>query len=107
MRVFGFRSRSETHRDWSRCVLPRPTLPWRKNGLYAFPGASAVPAAAAQVKRLHGPTTKLSKVYLGFSPRSLATRRPWRVASAETAWGSGGGAGWTGVAAAADAGRAS
>src|SRR5699024_11958510 len=50
-----------------RWVLPNPTPPYTNKGLSDFAGASATANDAACAKRLAAPTTKVSKVYLGFS----------------------------------------
>src|SRR6202051_4549694 len=55
-----------------RWVLPRPTPPYRKSGLYALPGASATARQAAWAKRLELPTTNVLKVNAGLSRESLA-----------------------------------
>ena len=47
-------------------VLPKPTPPYKKSGLYDVAGASATANAAACANLLLFPTTKLSNVYLGF-----------------------------------------
>ena len=49
-----------------KCVLPKPTPPWRNNGLYEVAGASATARAAAWANLLYPPTTKVSNVYFGF-----------------------------------------
>ena len=49
-----------------RWVLPSPTPPYIKRGLYISPGDSATARAAAWARLLFPPTTKVSKVYLGF-----------------------------------------
>ena len=46
-------------------VLPKPTPPYKNNGLYDSPGLSATAIAAACAKRLLLPTTNVSKVYFG------------------------------------------
>src|SRR3989338_6134483 len=43
-----------------------------KKGLYALAGESDTASDAAWAKRLEAPTTKLSKLYLGLNPISLA-----------------------------------
>src|SRR5690606_2521344 len=47
---------------WIRWVLPRPTPPYRNNGLYEVPGFSATCKAAARANWLALPVTKLSNV---------------------------------------------
>ncbi len=54
---FGFSSSALCPIAWSRCVLPRPTPPCTKNGLYCVPGCSAMFIAAAWARRLELPTT--------------------------------------------------
>ena len=49
-----------------RWVLPRPTPPYIKSGLYISPGDSATAKEAACARLLLAPTTKLSNVYRGF-----------------------------------------
>jgi len=49
-----------------KCVFPRPAPPYKKRGLYAPPGDSATATETAWAILLVGPTTKVSKVYLGF-----------------------------------------
>src|SRR5690242_6357754 len=50
-----------------KCVLPSPTPPYRKSGLYDFDGCSATACAAACANWLLLPTTNVSNVYRGFS----------------------------------------
>src|SRR6478609_8468926 len=47
---------------WIRWVLPRPTPPYRNNGLYEVPGFSATCSAAARASWLALPVTKFSNV---------------------------------------------
>ena len=49
-----------------KCVLPRPTPPYKNKGLYALAGDSATATHAACANLLLLPITKVSKVYLGF-----------------------------------------
>ena len=44
-----------------KCVFPRPTPPYKNNGLYAVAGASATASAAACANLLLSPTTNVSK----------------------------------------------
>src|SRR5213595_2313664 len=53
-------------------VLPRPTPPYTKRGLYVRAGACATARAAACAISLFGPTTKDSNVFRGLRPRTLA-----------------------------------
>src|SRR5574342_101350 len=64
--VLGERSFTRLQMAESRCVLPSPTPPYTKSGLYALAGLSATACAAACANWLDGPTTKLEKVYFGF-----------------------------------------
>ena len=63
----------------SRCVFPRPTPPYIKNGLYEIPGFSVICNAAALASWLLFPPTKLSKTYLLFSgePTGVTTLSFW------------------------------
>src|SRR3989338_7627562 len=49
-----------------RWVLPRPTPPYIKRGLYAPPGFSATCIAAALASWFDFPSMKLSNVFSGF-----------------------------------------
>ena len=49
-----------------KCVFPNPTPPYKNKGLYAVAGDFDTAWAAAWANLLLFPTTKLSKVYLGF-----------------------------------------
>src|SRR6059036_4349493 len=53
-------------------VLPRPTPPYTKRGLYVRAGDCATARLAACAISLFGPTTKDSKVFRGLSPSTLA-----------------------------------
>src|SRR5512143_860480 len=64
--VLGERSLTRLQMAERRCVLPNPTPPYTKSGLYALAGLSATACAAACANWLDGPTTKLLKVYFGF-----------------------------------------
>ena len=48
-------------------VLPKPTPPYKNNGLYEFEGSFPTANAAAWANLLLFPTTKVSNVYLGFN----------------------------------------
>ena len=49
-----------------KCVFPNPTSPYKNNGLYEVPGASATAKEAACANLLLFPTTNVSNVYLWF-----------------------------------------
>src|SRR5881409_2350300 len=53
-------------------VLPRPTPPYTKRGLYVRAGACATARAAACAISLFGPTTKDSNVFRGLRPGTVA-----------------------------------
>src|SRR6266550_7936917 len=53
-------------------VLPRPTPPYTKRGLYVRAGACATARLAACAISLFGPTTKDSNVFRGLSPGTVA-----------------------------------
>src|SRR5438045_9171057 len=53
-------------------VLPSPTPPYTRRGLYVRAGACATARLAACAISLFGPTTKDSNVFRGLSPRTLA-----------------------------------
>src|SRR5256886_10182305 len=53
-------------------VLPRPTPPYTKRGLYVRAGAWATARLAACAISLFGPTTKDSNVFRGLSPGTVA-----------------------------------
>ena len=50
-----------------KCVFPRPTPPYKNNGLYAFAGDSATATHAAWANLLLLPITNVSNVYFGFN----------------------------------------
>src|SRR5438093_8475590 len=52
-------------------VLPRPTPPYTKRGLYVRAGACATARLAACAISLFGPTTNDSNVLRGLRPRAL------------------------------------
>src|SRR2546426_12254163 len=56
-------------------VLPRPTPPYTKRGLYVRAGACATARLAACAISLFGPTTKDSNVFRGLSPGTVAHGR--------------------------------
>src|SRR5438046_9262462 len=56
-------------------VLPRPTPPYTKRGLYVRAGACATARLAACAISLFGPTTKDSNVFRGFNPGTVAGGR--------------------------------
>src|SRR6266581_7640902 len=56
-------------------VLPRPTPPYTKRGLYVRAGACATARLAACAISLFGPTTKDSNVFRGFNPGTVAPGR--------------------------------
>src|SRR5205814_5997418 len=56
-------------------VLPRPTPPYTKRGLYVRAGACATARLAACAISLFGPTTKDSNVFRGFNPGTVAAGR--------------------------------
>src|SRR5206468_2235347 len=56
-------------------VLPRPTPPYTKRGLYVRAGACATARLAACAISLFGPTTKDSNVFRGFSPGTVVPGR--------------------------------
>src|SRR6266513_2110803 len=53
-------------------VLPRPTPPYTKRGLYVRAGDCATARLAACAISLFGPTTKDSNVFRGLSPGTVA-----------------------------------
>src|SRR5256886_16160291 len=53
-------------------VLPRPTPPYTKRGLYVRAGACATARLAACAISLFGPTTNDSNVFRGLSPGTVA-----------------------------------
>jgi len=65
---FGFLSKMKCAMECIKWVFPSPTPPYKKRGLYTSPGDSATASEAAWAKLLFPPTTKVSKVYFGFSP---------------------------------------
>ena len=67
-RHFGSRSRMAFPIACTKCVLPSPGPPYRKNGLYFPPGCFTISRATPAARSLFLPTTKLSKVYFEFSP---------------------------------------
>src|SRR5438093_7831307 len=56
-------------------VLPRPTPPYTKRGLYVRAGACATARLAACAISLFGPTTKDSNVFRGLSPGTVVPGR--------------------------------
>ncbi len=60
--AFGQLSRIRWPIACMRCVLPNPTPPWMKRGLYTFAGESLTAKAAAWAKRFDGPTMNSEKV---------------------------------------------
>src|SRR5213592_148680 len=56
-------------------VLPRPTPPYTKRGLYVRAGVCATARLAAWAISLFGPTTKDSNVFRGLSPGTVAPGR--------------------------------
>src|SRR5512132_848594 len=58
-----------------RWVLPKPTPPYMKRGLYVRAGACATARLAACAISLFGPTTKDSNVFRGLSPGTVAAGR--------------------------------
>ena len=64
----GLKSRIKCAIECIRCVLPSPTPPYKKRGLYTSPGDSATARDAACAKLLLLPTINVSNVYLGLRP---------------------------------------
>src|SRR5215218_9043980 len=73
-----------------RWVFPRPTPPYRNNGLYACPGRSATDRLAACARRFADPTMKLEKVYRWLM--LLAPPSPPTLVGSTRICGDGGGA---------------
>src|SRR5437870_10979977 len=67
-------------------VLPRPTPPYTKRGLYVRAGACATARLAACAISLFGPTTKDSNVFRGLSPGTVAPGFVTRVDSGKTSF---------------------
>src|SRR5262249_38958380 len=64
MRERGRLTRISWPMAWRRWVLPRPTPPQMKRGLYLGGSGLATARAAAWASWFDGPATKVSKLYL-------------------------------------------
>ncbi len=92
MRGRGGRASKSCANAFTRCVLPSPTPPHRKNGLKRRPGHSPTERAARYATSFAWPTTNVSNVYSG-TRRPIFGPRSWRDGGVTAAAACGGGGG--------------